>query len=182
MNLPSTLPEWTTDRLLVRPLATADADTITRLAADPELRSHALWLPEEPSEPTTIAWIEHSRQQAIGAFALTDRERDIFYGAAALILNPGHESAELQLWIGRPFQGKGFATEAAKHLMRTAFDSWELHRLEARHSMQDPAGERFLSGLGFLPEGIRRQAEKRDGIFHDVAHYGILRSDLSGTF
>ena len=182
MNLPTTAPELTTERLLLRPLSTDDAETVARLAADPELQGCALWLPEEKGKDAAAAWIEHSRQQAIGPFGLIDRERGIFYGAAALVINAGQESGELRLWIGRPFQRKGWATEAAKRLMRAAFETWELHRLEARHSMQDPAAERFLSGLGFLPEGVRRHAEKRNGAFEDVAHYGVLRSDLSGIF
>jgi RimJ/RimL family protein N-acetyltransferase len=88
-----------------------------------------------------------------------------------------HDRAELGYWIGKPFWGRGYATEAARALVQYGFDTLGLHRIYARHLTRNPASGRVLHKIGMTHEGYRRKHEKKWGIYEDDKLYGILRDD-----
>jgi RimJ/RimL family protein N-acetyltransferase len=61
--------------------------------------------------------------------------------------------------IGRPFWGRGFATEASLALIDIA-RGLGLPRLEASHFLDNPASARVLEKLGFEPMGIVAPRDK----------------------
>jgi RimJ/RimL family protein N-acetyltransferase len=56
-------------------------------------------------------------------------------------------------WIGRPFWGRGYATEACQALIDIA-RALRLPSLEGSHFLDNPASARVLEKLGFEPLGI----------------------------
>lgn len=61
----------------------------------------------------------------------------------------------LGYWIGRPFWGQGYATEAARALLSLARTLGH-ERLVASHFVDNPASGRVLRKLGFCPTGVVR--------------------------
>jgi RimJ/RimL family protein N-acetyltransferase len=45
-------------------------------------------------------------------------------------------SAELGYWIGEPFWGRGYATEASDALVRFGFETLQLQKMTSRHLPQ----------------------------------------------
>jgi RimJ/RimL family protein N-acetyltransferase len=62
---------------------------------------------------------------------------------------------ELGYWIGRPYWGQGYATEAARALLSLARVLGH-ERLVASHFVDNPASGRVLRKLGFCPTGVVR--------------------------
>ena len=56
-------------------------------------------------------------------------------------------------WIGRPYWGRGYATEACTALVDIA-RALGLGSLEGSHFVDNPASARVLEKLGFVPLGI----------------------------
>ncbi|MEU1696283.1 GNAT family N-acetyltransferase [Streptomyces hirsutus] len=70
--------------------------------------------------------------------------------------------------------GNGYATEAAQHVVRFAFTTAALDRLEAMHHPANPASGRVLAKAGFTRIGtFHRQAE--DGIAVPYHAYALQR-------
>jgi RimJ/RimL family protein N-acetyltransferase len=88
-----------------------------------------------------------------------------------------HEEAELSFWIGRPFWGRGYATEAAGAAVDRAFDALGINRIVAHHMVRNPASGRVLAQLGFRQEGLLRERVKKWGIYEDVVLMALLRRD-----
>ncbi len=65
------------------------------------------------------------------------------------------DEVELGYWIGRPFWGQGYATEAARAVLSLA-RSLGHRRLVASHFVDNPASARVLRKLGFCPTGVVR--------------------------
>jgi RimJ/RimL family protein N-acetyltransferase len=65
------------------------------------------------------------------------------------------DDVELGYWIGRPFWGQGYATEAARALLSLARVLGH-ERLVASHFADNPASGRVLRKLGFCPTGVVR--------------------------
>lgn len=73
--------------------------------------------------------------------------------------------------------GNGYATEAAKTVIRFGFDQLQLHRIEAGVATENKVSIRVLEKLGMTREGIRRKILPIRGQWKDNYHYAILETD-----
>jgi [ribosomal protein S5]-alanine N-acetyltransferase len=64
------------------------------------------------------------------------------------------QSGTLGYWIGSPFAGKGYMTSAVTIILRYAFDTLKLHRVEAAVMPENLASLRVLEKAGFRHEGF----------------------------
>ena len=62
-------------------------------------------------------------------------------------------NAEFGYWLGRPFWGQGYATEAACRLLRFAFGELDTDVLRASWFHDNPASGRVLEKLGCSADG-----------------------------
>lgn len=93
-----------------------------------------------------------------------------------LILDSENNCAELGYWIGKPYWGRGYCTEAARAIVRYGFDDLHLHRIHSSHFASNPASGRVMQKIGMTREGCLRQHIRKWGQWEDVVLYGILRS------
>jgi RimJ/RimL family protein N-acetyltransferase len=103
------------------------------------------------------------------------------YGGMGLMLDEQHSKAEIGYWIGLPFWGRGYATEAAREVVRYGFQDLKLNRIFAGVYGGNEASMRILTKLGFKHEGTLRQHYLKWGRFLDSECYGLLRSEWSAA-
>lgn len=81
-------------------------------------------------------------------------------------------------WLGRPFWGRGIATDAARALARYALGEGGLRRLEATVFAPNAVSARVLENAGFTFEArLRASYVERDGTVCDGLLYSRLASD-----
>ena len=61
--------------------------------------------------------------------------------------------AEMGYWIGKPYWGMGYATEAARAVILHAFQKERFDYLTVGHFRENPASARVIAKLGFEPSG-----------------------------
>jgi [ribosomal protein S5]-alanine N-acetyltransferase len=71
--------------------------------------------------------------------------------------NPGYRSASLGYCFDDAAWGHGYATEAARGLLRWAFGTLDLNRVQAETDTRNLASARVLEKLGFVREGTLRE-------------------------
>jgi ribosomal-protein-alanine N-acetyltransferase len=86
-------------------------------------------------------------------FAIVLRNDDMLIGAIGLVINQQHENAELGYWIGKPYWGNGYCTEAAKAVLHYGFTVLGLNRIYASHMSRNPASGRVMEKIGMKYEG-----------------------------
>lgn len=80
------------------------------------------------------------------------------------------------------FRGKGHGTVAQRLVVDHLFESDEsVHRVQSDTAADNPAEQRALEKVGMVVEGRVRNAEFRDGAFHDHLLYSILREEWAAT-
>ncbi len=80
------------------------------------------------------------------------------------------------------YRGHGYGTIAQALLLDHLFSrDPELHRVQSDTAADNPAEQRALTKIGMVEEGRIRDAEYRDGTFHDHLVYSILRAEWEAT-
>lgn len=176
------LPTLLTERLRLRPFRLSDADDVQRLAGDREIAANTMLIPHPYEDGVAEAWIKtHADRCATGtglSLAIEQRESGTLVGAIGLEFHPSDRNAELGYWIGRPFWGHGYCTEAARTMLAYGFQTCQLHRIHAKHYTRNPASGRVMEKIGMRREGILRGHALKWGEFEDLAVYGILHSEF----
>jgi len=175
-------PTLETERLVLRPLTLADAPTMARLAGAREIADTTISIPHPYSEAQAREWIVTQTGPANAAknvvFGITLKEGGQLIGGAGMReTDPEHSQAEMGFWIGVEFWGRGYATEAARAVIKYAFGVLKLNRVYAHHMVRNPASGRVLVKIGMQREGVLRQRVRKWGVFEDVVLLAILRDE-----
>jgi ribosomal-protein-alanine N-acetyltransferase len=172
-----------TARLILRPFAESDAADVQRLAGAREIAATTLRVPHPYSladaQQFISACVRNAGQGTGIVFAITLQSGELC-GACGLELDPVHRHAEIGYWIGVPYWGHGYATEAASIVLDFGFTLLDLHRIYAAHFRGNPASGRVLEKIGMTHEGRMCGHYLKWGKFLDAEAYGILASDPRG--
>jgi len=176
-------PTITTERLVLRPFVLADAPAVQRLAGEREIAANTLLIPHPYPQGAAEEWIKgHDEQSPNHIFAITLRGAGVesigeAMGAIGLHVEKKHERAEIGYWLGVPYWGHGYTTEAARAVVGYAFGEGGVNRVFACHFTRNPASGRVLAKIGMQREGTMRQHIVKWGEPVDVDYYGIVRGD-----
>lgn len=88
-----------------------------------------------------------------------------------------HRNTEIGYWLGEKFQGKSLMTKACRALSDYAFFELLLNRVEIRCMSENIKSRRVPEKLGFVREGVIRQARWRHDHFVDHIVYGLLANE-----
>jgi RimJ/RimL family protein N-acetyltransferase len=167
-----------TPRLVLRSFRSADAPDVQRLAGHPEIADATL-LPHPYPDGMAEAWIARQEHDAAGAhgfnFAIERAADGALLGSIGLEIAAVGNQAKLGLWIGRPYWGQQYATEAGRAVVAYGFGVLALERLWAPRFRWNKASARVLDKLGFAHEGCRREFVPARGRDEIVELHGMLR-------
>jgi ribosomal-protein-alanine N-acetyltransferase len=179
MALPT--PALHTARLRLRPFDDADANDLFALHSSAYVLRY--WdAPPWSERVRAERFITACRQMAqggTGARLAVDRVSDgAFIGWCSLNRwNPDYRSASLGYCFDDAAWGHGYATEAARVLLRRAFDTLDLNRVQAETDTRNVASARVLEKLGFVREGTLREDCVVNGEVSDSWVYGLIRRE-----
>lgn len=175
------LPTISTERLRLRWLAPGDVPALAAIFGDPDVCR--FW-----SSPalTDLAAAEALYQQIMRGFTarslfqwgITERKTEAVVGTCTLAsLSSEHRRAEVGFALARAVWGRGYISEALPALLDFAFETLDLHRLEADVDPRNERSIRAIERLGFEREGYLRERYHVNGELQDAVLYGLLRRD-----
>lgn len=177
----SHLPVLETPRLLLRPLKMSDCQDVFTYCRDPEVARHVLWDAHQTIGQTRAFLRYILRQYRNGepsSYGIVWKETHQVIGTIGFMwLNTENRSTEIGYSLSRDFWNRGIMTEALQAVIRMAFDTLKLHRVEAQHDTANPASGRVMFKCGMLHEGTLRGRIYNKGQYIDVDIYAILRED-----
>ncbi|KAI0151672.1 acyl-CoA N-acyltransferase [Xylariaceae sp. FL1272] len=91
-----------------------------------------------------------------------------------------HANSMMSLLIREKYQRQGYGTEAITWALDWAFDYARLHRVELSVYDWNKDAIRLYKRLGFMEEGVKREALWFKGKWHDMHEMGILEQDWKG--
>jgi ribosomal-protein-alanine N-acetyltransferase len=172
-----------TERLLLSEITTDDLENIHGLHSIPEVDEYnTLGIPKTIKDTEIIieSWIKARfvtpRKSYTWKVCLKDSNQ--FIGLAGFTLsNDKFKLGEIYYKLHPDYWGNGYATEIAKHLVKTGFDYFDLHKVEAGVATENIKSIRVLEKIGMTREGLRREILLIRGEWKDNYHYAIVKTD-----
>lgn len=174
-----------TERLFLRPWTENDAPALYRYARDPEVGPMAGWKPHESveesrqiilngplGEPETYALVYKQTGEPIGSMGLFPPgsycpPEDLPQGGTQL---------ELGYWIARPYWGKGLVPEAAREMLRRAFEELDCAVAHCSHFEENEKSRRVIEKLGYRYR-LSKAVTDQMGRMHNELCYVMTRRE-----
>lgn len=178
------LPVLTSGSITLRELDVSDAPSLLAMLTSEEVARFI------SPPPTTIDGFERfivwaKQQRLVGqyvCFAVVPAGMSTAIGLFQVrSLAQDCSTAEWGFALGASFWGTGIFVEAARLVVDFAFDTMDIHRLEARASVENGRGNGALKKLGARQEGLLRQSFLRRGRYHDQLLWSIIDSDWAAA-
>lgn len=155
-------PVLITERLVMRRPHLDDVPDLVELAGNRRIAEMVARVPHPYGTPAAESFVAMSvhPQRAGCVYAMTIAETGAFVGCAGLDVIEGG-GLELGYWVGEPYWGKGYATEAAHALVDQAFRATLVPALDVSCRVINPASRRVIHKCGFQYSG--------QGMMHSLA-------------
>ncbi|MQY09988.1 Spermidine N(1)-acetyltransferase [Streptomyces sp. RB5] len=184
----SVKPTLVGEKVLLRPfLLDQDAPVLRSLLQDPEVgrltgSTHGPaesdpW--DEAAEEAMRAWYgtRHAQTDRLD-LAVVERATGTCAGEAVLNEFDGaNRSCNFRIALAPAGQDRGLGTEAVRLIVGYGFESLGLHRISLNVFAFNPRARRAYENVGFVVEGIRRDALLYDGAWVDDIIMSVLAPD-----
>lgn len=173
-----------TPRLTLRPPSEEDAAELLPLVSDPRLTTFLAWEPHRAIDETRVLlnsliqsqqsgagyhWVASANGRLVGLVSLIDVRRS--HRTWTL------DRAELAYWIGCPYQGLGYATEAARAVVEYGIQTLKLHKIRVYHASDNPTSGRTIEKLAFRFVGEEVDAFCKEEKWHSLKHFEKVATD-----
>ena len=161
----SVKPVLTGERTVLRPFTEADAAVMAEIIEDPDV----VRFTGEPSAELTVERLRdwygsRSAQTDRLDLAVTDRATGELVGEVVLFeWDARARGCTFRTLIGPRGRGRGLGTEATRLIVGHGFEQLGLHRIELEAYGHNARALRVYEKVGFVREGVRREADFRDG-------------------
>lgn len=135
------------ERLRLRPPRPSDIHSMTAWLSDYDVARMTSRVPHPYGESDAEDFIAMGEPNR---FVIERKGDGLFMGMAGIHADDGYEFG---YWLGRPFWGFGYATEAARRLVTYAFTVLDMDQLHAGWFYDNPASGHVLAKLGARHNG-----------------------------
>jgi RimJ/RimL family protein N-acetyltransferase len=146
------VPVLQTERLVLRAPRWADAQSISRFAGDRRVAVNTARIPHPFGVDDAEQFVAAANRQAGEATFLITLDGTLI-GACGV--DPREGDPEIGYWLGVPYWGQGYATEAARAVIDYAFDALQHKAVQAGARVSNPASRRVLEKCGFQWIGVQ---------------------------
>lgn len=115
-------------------------------------------------------------------FLIFEKEADLMVGGIGIgnIRYGVSQSGQIGYWMGERHAGRGHMQDAVGAVLRFAFATMKLHRVEAACIPDNARSVRVLEKAGFTREGLLRSYLRIDGEWRDHYLYALTAEDHRG--
>jgi RimJ/RimL family protein N-acetyltransferase len=160
------------ERLFLRPPRPGDIQSMTVWLSDFAVARMTARVPHPYGEGDAEAFVAALSPHR---FVIEHKKGGIFLGMVGLNAD---DDWELGYWLGKPFWGQGYASEAARRLAQFAFDVLGVECLHAGWFYDNPASGHVLAKLGARHNGSQMRDCRARGmkvLCHDML---LTRADF----
>lgn len=178
-----------TQKLILRDLEKGDEKTLQQKINDLDISKYLLVVPHPYSIEDSKWFVNKCIQEAKKEertsynFAIVSKENNELMGVIGLTeIDFFQGTGTIGYWLEKKYHRQGFMFEAAKEVLRFAFEDLNLRRLDVAAFVNNYASNNLIKKLGFEFEGLRKEKDisKASGEINDTNEYGLLKRNWKG--
>lgn len=176
-NLNWTPPTLTTDRLILRSIEIADAESIFAYAKNPNVCQYTLWETHQSIQDSLnyikgyiFDYYSKGVPEPLG-IALKENPQTIIGTVGCFWTSKQAKAMELAYAIGEDHWGKGLVAEASQAMMDYCFKEFSLKRVQALCKAENKASARVMEKIGMTYEGTLKSAIFHRNRFWDMKYF-----------
>lgn len=175
--------ELKSKRLILKEVTPNDIENIHRLYSFPEIDEYnTLGIPKniEETEEIVRSMMEAQKAETRKSYSwkIVKKDSGEFIGMAGMTLSANRfRLGEISYELLPSQWRQGYATEVAKLLIKSGFDDFNLHKVEAGVATENIHSIRVLEKAGMMREGLRRKILPIRGEWKDNYLYAIVEDD-----
>ena len=160
-------PALLTERLLLRSFHLEDASEVRALVENYNVSKTTLNIPYPYQSGMAETWInthqDDWKAKTAAVYAITIQITGQLVGAISLV-NIDGSRGELGYWIGEPYWGNGYCTEASSRLIPFSFNELGLGRIVAEHLATNPASGQVMikAGMHHVETVLKHDRNQKD--------------------
>src|ERR1041384_4893478 len=170
-------PQLETARLRLRVPILSDAVTLSSLWSDPDVTKYIpiiLFRTKEELEEFIPLTRQRWEERGFGMFTVTTKENDTMIGYCGLQYLNNSTEVEIYYGFSKNAWDQGFATEAARAVLRFGFEEIKLDSISGITQPENAASKKVLEKIG-----LKKSPENRTFYDTECAYYTISRDDFS---
>lgn len=164
-----------TERLLIRNFEPDDWRDVYEYTSNEHVMKY---IPEGLfSEKDAKGFVSHNIGEKAEKFPVVLREGNIIIGHIAFHKYFGEHTYEIG-WVFNPkYYNKGYASEAARSILKYGFEEMGLHRIIATCQPQNVPSYRVMEKIGMRREGYFKKCIPHGTEWWDEYYYAILKEE-----
>ncbi len=175
-----------TERLILRELNKEDFASIHSYVSDPEVCRYQTWGPN--SEADTQCFLDGSIKYQFDSpryhyeIAVVTRADNKLIGSCSIhITNLQNREGSIGYCYNKQYWRSGYASEAAKAIIKFGFEDLNLHRIFATCDPNNIGSSKVLEKIGMKREGHLRENMWQKGKWRDSFVYSILEDEYRNS-
>jgi ribosomal-protein-alanine N-acetyltransferase len=174
--------ELVTTRLILREFRADDWPAVLAYQTDPRYLRYYDWTGRTPQEVQAFVQSfldqQHVHPRIKFQLAVTLKDTRQLIGNCGIRLDaPGAREGDIGYELDPEHWGRGYATEAARAIVRLGFTELGLHRISSGCVADNVGSARVLEKVGMRLEGRQRDKEWYKGRWWDRLLYAILEDE-----
>lgn len=174
-------PRIETERLILEPFKSTDADDVFSYASDAEVARYTLWNHHKSIHDSEqfLNWVKNSTSTVRGElfFVFAIRLKSTGRVVGSIDFKNSHaRSGQIDYALEREYWNRGYMSEAACALRDWVFKNLpDLVRLQSYCIVENKGSVRIMEKMGMKHEGLRRKCMMVKGQVVDLAYYAIVK-------
>ncbi len=168
----------TTERLVLRPYTAGDEADMLEFESRPDVARYLFNEPRTPEDNAKELAVRQGqtalRKEGDTLLLAVELEGKVIGYVLLIWLSEQNRQGEFGYVMHPEFHGRGYATEAAREMLRLGFEQLDLHRIIGRCDPRNASSAKLMSRLGMRQEAHFVESEIFKGEWGGELHYAML--------
>ena len=168
-----------TDNFIIRDVRFSDYEYFAEWEVDQEMTRYFSFDADRTYEDVVTEGFAYKEDKSVLDLTITDKGSGEPLGRIIISrIEPHYKSLDItKIYVGGDMRGKGIGSEVLVGLLKYLFEEQEMHRVTLDYYTDNTRARDLYRRLGFVDEGVARDACTKDGKYFDLNLMSILRDE-----
>lgn len=168
-----------TPNYIIRPAAFSDYEHFCEWENDAEMTRYFALDSDRTYEDVVTEGFRLKYDDSVMDMTITERKSGEPLGRVIISrIDMHYKSLDItKIYVGSGMRGKGIGRETLEGLLKYFFESMDMERVTLDYFTGNMRAAALYRSLGFVDEGVARNACSKDGVYYDLNLMSILSSE-----